>query len=409
VLAADRLAGRFVAFVLVLAAITAALWLRLDADAALDHVIALLVVACPCALGLATPMALAASLGRAARAGILIKGGDALEALAERGRVWLDKTGTLTEGRLTLVRWEGDDEALALAAALEAGSGHPIARALAAAADAPKAEVVEARELPGEGRVGRVGHHTVLVGSPAFVGSELGGIADGWKERIEELADRGITPVVVAIDGALAGVAGLADPLRSDAAAALGRLCELGWRAGVLSGDHDRVAARVGEELGLAATEVHGEASPEDKLARVSADEVRPVVMVGDGINDAAALAAADVGVAVSGGAEAALVAADVYLGRRDLAGLVELFEGARRTRSIIRRNLVFSLIYNVVGVGLALGGFIGPLAAAVLMPLSSVTVVTSSLVGRSFRPLPARDPAVTPSTASPGRVGASR
>jgi Cu2+-exporting ATPase len=225
---------------------------------------------------------------------------------------------------------------------------------------------------------GRVNGREVVVGSPEFAG-----VAD---PRVDELAGEGLTPVVVKVDGELRAVAGLGDPVRADAAGTLRELDRTGWEVEILSGDHPAVVAAVGRELGLPAERCRGGVSPEEKLRAVERAAGRgPVVMVGDGINDAAALSAASVGVAVHGGAEVALAVADVFLTREGTEPLVRLFRGSTRTMSVIRRNLAFSLIYNLVGASLAMTGWIGPLAAAVLMPLSSLTVISYSFRARTF------------------------
>jgi Cu2+-exporting ATPase len=381
---ADRLAGGFVAVVLALAGLTYAVWYGRDPSAALDHAIALLIVTCPCALALATPLAVTVAIGRAARAGILIKGGDALERLARPGRMFLDKTGTVTEGRPSLVRWDGPEEVRPLLLALERNSSHPIAAAFAAAwpdlGGAPAAEDV--RLAPGGGIEGHVSGRHVVVGSPRYVAGRIGAPAPAEAGE----GDPSLTPVWVAVDGRLAGRAGFGDAVRPDAPAALAELRRLGWRTSLLSGDHPAVVAAVGARLGFAPGEVRGGASPEDKRVAVEeAERDGGVVMIGDGVNDAAAIARAGVGIGVRGGAEACLAAADVFLARPGLAPLVELAGGARRTLGVIRRNIAFSLVYNVAGAALAMTGVINPLFAAILMPASSLTVVLASWLGRTF------------------------
>ncbi len=382
---ADRIAGVFVGAVLVLSAATLALWWRVSPQLAFDHAMALLIVTCPCALGLATPLAISAAIGRAARSGFLIRGGDVIESLSRGGRMILDKTGTVTEGRLAIVRWWGSDEARRLAAAAEAHSSHPVARAIAT--DDPPAEgPVEVEETAGGGIVGRVGRRAVVVGSPAFVTSRLGELPDGIRARVEDWSEEGLTPVVVAVDGTVQGVAGLGDRLRSDAVAAIASLRAAGFEPSILSGDHPGPVARVAASLGLAGDRARGGVGPQAKLDAVAAEASRgPVVMVGDGVNDAGALAAATVGIAVHGGAEAAMAAADVFVTRPGVGRLVELIEGARGTMRVVRRNLALSLVYNVAGVALAMTGLLNPLIAAILMPLSSLTVIVSSYRARSF------------------------
>jgi len=387
VLLADRISGVFVAAVLVLAAITVIIWMRFDPAHALEHAVALLIVSCPCALGLATPLAVSAAIGRAARKKILIKGGDALENLARPGLMILDKTGTLTEGRLAVVRWWGDETVKPMVGALEGHSSHPVARALNEAfGDQGEPEVIEAREVPGAGIGGICEGRRVLIASPRHAALELGPLPPKTNDTVASFAAEGLSPVVVAVDGLVAAVAGIGDPLRPDTTDALTAIQERGWRVEILSGDHPVVVQSIGREVGLAPERVRGGTTPEAKLEAVrTAAEEGTVAMVGDGVNDAAALAAATVGIGVHGGAEAALAAADVYLGRPGLTPLLELLQGARRTLGVIRRNLVFSLAYNIVAVSFAMTGHMSPLLAAVLMPLSSMTVVLSSYRAKTF------------------------
>ena len=389
---ADRVAAWFVVTVIGLAVLTLGLWLWLDPSRAVENAVALLIITCPCALGLATPLALVASVGRAAQRGILIKGGEALEALSSPGHAWLDKTGTLTEGRTALLRWQGEPRWLRAAAALELEVAHPVARAIVDAALGDPLPGAEGVSVASRGVVGVVEGTTLQVGSRAWlleqgveIPEALGATADAW-------ATEGVSPVLVAAGGLVVAVAGCGDPVRTEARAALEQLHARGWTTGVLSGDHPAVVAAVADQLGLAPASAHGAVSPEAKLTRVECTVVSgPIIMVGDGVNDAAALSAATVGIAVHGGAEASLAAADVYLTRPGLEPLIELLDGARATRGIIRRNLGVSLVYNVVGASLAMAGVITPLVAAVLMPLSSLTVVTLSYRSRSFsgRPCP--------------------
>jgi len=384
---ANRIAGWFVAVVLVVAVVTYVVWLRRDPAHALDNAIALLVVTCPCALGLATPLAITVGIGRAARNGILIKGGDAIEALNHPGLMLLDKTGTVTEGRVRLVRWEGADSVKPLVAALERETTHPIAIAVQQAW--PVIEVLEATDVAqtvGGGIEGTVAGHRVVAGAPTFVAARIGAEEHAPDVRIEAFAEEGLTPVWIAVDGALVARAGFGDPLRDDARDSIDRLRALGWRVALLSGDHPAVVRSAAQRLGVDLADAIGGASPEEKLRRVEEARTRgTVVMVGDGVNDAAAIAAATVGVGVHGGAEASMSAADVYLSRPGLGPLVELVEGAHRTMLVIRNNLIFSVAYNILGATLALMGVLDPLIAAVLMPMSSLSVVFSSWRGRTF------------------------
>jgi Cu2+-exporting ATPase len=378
---ANRLAVYFVGIVLVLAAVTWFIWKEAGASVAIDNAIALLVVTCPCALALSTPLAVSVAIGRAAKRGILIKGGDVIEALARPARLLLDKTGTVTQARARVVSWRGPADARSLVLAIEQDSSHPIADAFRRSwpdLHVPPADGV--RPIPGAGVDGFVNGRHVVAGSPGFVAAITGSIAPLDEEPLAN------TPVLVAVDGELVAEARVGDPLRDDARMAVDALRDAGWRVGMLSGDAQDVVSDVARKLGIAPAECAGGASPEEKLERVLRARARgPVVMVGDGVNDAAAMAAATVSVGVHGGAEACLQSADVYLSRPGLTPLVELMHGSRRTMRVIRRNIVFSLVYNAIGAGLAMAGVLTPLVAAVLMPASSLTVVIASWRSRTF------------------------
>ena len=385
---ANRMAGIFTAVVLLMAATTFVVKLQLSPANALDDAIALLIVTCPCALALATPLAITVAVGRAARRGMLIKGGDALELLAVPGILVLDKTGTITEGRTALTVWHGPDWVKPLVLALEEGSSHPLADGFRRAwPGLSPAAVSSSRHVAGGGLEGVVGGHAVRIGSPAFV-RESTVVIDRALEAVLHDVDRTLTPVHVAIDGKIVAIAGLGDRIRDDALVALQQLRGRGWRTVMLSGDAQDVVASVGRALGFEVQDSIGAVSPEGKLAfveQLKATSRRTVVMVGDGVNDAAAIAAAHVGIGVHGGAEACLATADVYLTRPGLSALVELAEGSRRTLHVIRRNIALSIGYNLIGAGLAVSGLLTPLIAAILMPTSSITVVLGSWYGATF------------------------
>lgn len=389
----DRLARRFVEVLLGLSAVTGLAWLGRGPEVALERVVALLVVACPCALGLSVPLAVSVTLLRAARAGVFVKNPDALERLRHAGTVLLDKTGTLTEGRATVARWVGDDAARELARSLEAESSHAVARAFRESSGRPVRvvrTVEEVREVPGQGISGRLDGRRVRVGNRAHVEAEGAPVPSGLVEAADALVAEGLSPVYVAVDGAVAGVAGVGDPLRADARRTVAALRARGARVRVLSGDHPAVISRVAASLGLPAEDALGGLTPEAKRDLVAGlvgarDREGAVVMVGDGVNDAAALALADVGIAVHGGTGATIVAADVVLTREGVAPVLDVLDGARRLRGVVRRNLGFSLVYNVAAATAAVLGFVGPLLAAVLMPVSSLTVVLSSALARPF------------------------
>ncbi len=421
---ADRVAGYFVVIVLVLAAVTLAVWWPRDPFTAVEPPTAMPIATSPCVFGLGTPLSISVGIGRAARRGILIKGGDVFERILKPGKIWLDKTGTITEGRVALARvtpLAGYDEPTirSLVAALEASSSHPLARAVQDAArdaklDLTKFAVTDVAQALGGGIRGIVRapdatSHTVIVGSLRYVAAQLGATQlDATSQPgttsptnaatpsllrtvsalVNVTAADGLTPVVVAIDGTFAAVYAFGDKVRPDARDAVAQLRANGWQVGILSGDAGPVVHAVARELGLDVTNCHGALSPEEKARTVSTDVAagHTVVMVGDGVNDAAALAAASVGISVHGSAEAGLAAADVFLTRPGLVGILELYDGAHATMTTIKRNLAFSVTYNIIGAALTLMGIITPMWAAILMPFSSLTVVTSSLRSRAFR-----------------------
>lgn len=414
---ADRW-GRWLLWALLwLAGMTLIMWWHAGAAVAVDHAVALLIATCPCGLGLATPMAMAIGVGRAARRGILVKGGDSLQTLAKPrgGTVVLDKTGTITMGRLSLVRWEGDASARSLVAALEAHSSHPVAAALSrdlASSSGSRPLVEGPVQHQGAGIEGDVDGRRVLVGTRRFLASR--GVAiDGTIGAAARQAVRdGLSPAFVAVDGHATAIAAMGDPVRTDARAAIDHIRALGWRIRMLSGDHPEIVAAVGASLGLGDAECRGGVSPEGKLEAIHELASRgPVVMIGDGVNDAAALAAATVGIAVRAGAEASLAAADVSLSRDGLAPVVELLDGARGTMRAIHRTIAASLAYNAVAATLAMAGLISPLLAAIIMPASSLTVVAICLSGGAFRSGPSRRPseapiAPRPADSMPGSLG---
>jgi P-type Cu2+ transporter len=382
---ADRVAAYFVWAALALSALTFVLWSFVDASLATDHAVALLVVTCPCALGMATPLAVSVALRRAARAGLFFKGGEVLESLARPACIAFDKTGTLTEGRLALVSFDGDEAVLPFVRAAEAHSFHPIGRALLAALPATELEATEVTEEIGAGLRASVGGREVVIGTAELVRGGRPPSGAAWEERLSQAAHLGRPAVAVAVDGEVRGVLSFSDPLRSDALSSLDALRRDGYRIALLSGDRPQVVTTVARALG-ALVDARGGMKPEQKLAWVERQrQAGPVVMVGDGANDAAAMAAADVAFAVHGGAEASLATADAFTTRPGVARVVEAIAGARRTLGAIRRGIAFSLAYNVVGVGLCMAGLVSPLLAAILMPLSSLTVVTHALRARTF------------------------
>ncbi|MFM2164691.1 MAG: cation-transporting P-type ATPase [Planctomycetota bacterium] len=391
---ADRVSAWFLPTILVAAGATVAWWWpRAGADEAMARAVAMLVVTCPCALGLATPLAVVAGIGKGARRGVLVKGGDVLERASRAGTLVLDKTGTVTEGRTRVIRSRGSEAALALAAAVESRSAHPVARAVVEAfGRAGEADATEIREIPGLGIEGRVNRRLVRVGSMRFMRERGAAVGEDIDAFASECKVAGLAPVFVAIDGRVEAVAGIGDPIRPEARETIARLRRAGWRVMLASGDDPVVASGVAKSLGIEARDAHGGLSPEEKLAFVQrGDLARPVVMVGDGVNDLAALAAADVGVAVRNGAQASHHVADVCLAARGLRPLERFVVGARSTMRAIRVNLAVSVLYNAGGGVLAFLGLVNPLVAAILMPLSGLTVLVLALRLPSFELPPAR------------------
>ncbi|MGW5506681.1 heavy metal translocating P-type ATPase [Streptomyces albogriseolus] len=391
---ADRIAGVFVPVVLLIAAGTFGLWLGNTGDtvAAFTAAVAVLIIACPCALGLATPTALMVGTGRGAQLGILIKGPEVLESTRRVDTVVLDKTGTVTTGRMSLRAVhaaEGTDERelLRLAGALEHASEHPVARAVAAGAEErvgtlPRAEHFE--NVPGRGVRGRVEGREVAVGRLSEVFGEL----PPELARAKEDAERaGHTAVVAGWDGAARGVLAVADTVKETSAEAVRELRALGLTPVLLTGDNRAVAEAVARTVGIDEDRVIAEVLPEDKadVVRRLQEEGRSVAMVGDGVNDAAALAVADLGLALGTGTDAAIEAGDLTLVRGDLRVAADAIRLSRRTLSTIKGNLVWAFGYNVAALPLAAAGLLNPMIAGAAMAFSSVFVVTNSLRLRSF------------------------
>ncbi|MEQ8143751.1 heavy metal translocating P-type ATPase [Streptomyces sp. OP7] len=391
---ADRIAGVFVPVVLLIAAGTFGLWLGNTGDtvAAFTAAVAVLIIACPCALGLATPTALMVGTGRGAQLGILIKGPEVLESTRRVDTVVLDKTGTVTTGRMSLrtaYAAEGTDERelLRLAGALEHASEHPVARAIAAGAEErvgtlPGAERFE--NVPGKGVRGRVEGRDVVVGRL----SEAFGELPPELARAKEEAERaGHTAVVAGWDGTARGVLAVADTVKETSAEAVRELRALGLTPVLLTGDNRAVAEAVGRTVGIDEDRVIAEVLPEDKadVVRRLQDEGRSVAMVGDGVNDAAALAVADLGLALGTGTDAAIEAGDLTLVRGDLRVAADAIRLSRRTLGTIKGNLVWAFGYNVAALPLAAAGLLNPMIAGAAMAFSSVFVVTNSLRLRSF------------------------
>ncbi|GGS49422.1 carbonate dehydratase [Streptomyces parvus] len=392
---ADRISAVFVPIVIALALGTLGYWLGNGAGltAAFTAAVAVLIIACPCALGLATPTALMVGTGRGAQLGILIKGPEVLETTRRVDTIVLDKTGTVTTGRMTLQTThtaDGTDEAevLRLAGALENASEHPIAQAVATAAtDAtgPLPTPEDFANIPGLGVQGIVEGHAVLVGRPRLVADAGIPLPPSLSRALQEDEAHGRTAVVAAWDGEARGVFGVADAVKESSAAAVAELRALGLEPILLTGDNRAVAEAVAREVGI--DKVRAEVLPEDKvevIKRLQA-EGRVVAMVGDGVNDAAALATASLGLAMGTGTDAAIEASDLTLVRGDLKVTADAIRLSRRTLATIRGNLFWAFGYNVAALPLAASGLLNPMIAGAAMAFSSVFVVTNSLRLRAF------------------------
>ncbi|MDZ5077604.1 heavy metal translocating P-type ATPase [Nesterenkonia sp. HG001] len=414
---ADRISGVFVPVVLGVAVLTLVAWMLLGnpVEAGFTAAVAVLIIACPCALGLATPTALLVGTGRGAQLGILIKGPEVLESSRTIDAVVLDKTGTVTTGsmRLTAVHSaqgaevtsdgdrtkvdhaEADGQLLRLAGALEAFSEHPIARAVAAAArethgvrSGSLPEVEDFRSHQGRGVSGRVDGRKVAVGRRSFLTECSVELPSEVLDMSAAVERDGRTPVMVAVDGSFAGVLIVADAVKETSPEAVAQLRELGLMPVLLTGDNAGTAQRVAEEVGIA--EVIAEALPEDKVEAVKRlqRQGRTVAMVGDGVNDAAALAQSDLGIAMGAGTDVAIDAADITIIRGDLRSVADAVRLSRKTFTTIRSNLFWAFLYNTAAIPLAALGLLNPMLAGAAMVLSSLSVVGNSLRLRGFRGL---------------------
>ncbi|GAA2228518.1 heavy metal translocating P-type ATPase [Streptomyces nogalater] len=389
---ADRISAVFVPVVILIALGTFGVWLGVTGDttAAFTAAVAVLIIACPCALGLATPTALMVGTGRGAQLGILIKGPEVLESTRRVDTVVLDKTGTVTTGRMSLeavyvAEGEDEKELLRLAGALEHASEHPVARAIAAGAEEragalPPAEHFE--NVPGRGVRGRVNGREVAVGR---LYDEL---PPELARAAREAEQQGRTAVVAGWDGRARGVLAVADAVKETSAEAIRELRALGLTPVLLTGDNRTVADAVARAVGIGPEHVYAEVLPEDKVdvVRRLQGEGRAVAMVGDGVNDAAALATADLGLAMGTGTDAAIEAGDLTLVRGDLRVAADAIRLSRRTLATIKGNLVWAFGYNVAALPLAAAGLLNPMIAGAAMAFSSVFVVTNSLRLRAFR-----------------------
>ena len=395
---ADRVAGWFVPAVVGVSILTFILWSLFGPEPRLSHAlinaVAVLIIACPCALGLATPMSIMVGTGRGATSGVLIKNAEALETMEKIDTLLVDKTGTLTEGKpkLTAVRVQGDlsgDDLLQLAASLEQGSEHPLAESIVDAAREKGLKLSSPdafASVTGKGVTGKIDGRKVAVGNLKLL-AELSIDPGDLPDQAEALRRKGATAMFVAIDGAPAGLLAVADPIKDSTFGAIKELQKMGLRVVMLTGDNETTASAVARELGI--DDLEAEVSPDRKIEVVKAlqEEGRIVAMAGDGINDAPALAQAHVGIAMGSGTEVAMESAGITLVKGDLNGIVKAVKLSRATLGNIRQNLFFAFVYNALGIPVAAGllyPFFGlllsPMIAAAAMSLSSVSVVANAL-----------------------------
>ncbi|MFW6020572.1 MAG: heavy metal translocating P-type ATPase [Guyparkeria sp.] len=401
---ADRVAAWFVPSVIAAAAVAFVIWSVVGPEPpmayALIAAVSVLIIACPCALGLATPMSIMVGVGRGARAGVLIRDAESLQRLEQVDTVVIDKTGTLTEGRPRLTRIRAgdetdEDELLRLVAGLEQGSEHPLAEAIVAEARERQLDLPDAGDFDaenGKGVTGRIDDRTVLVGNQRLMddhGVDIG----AWEDTAASWREEGATVIFVGIDGQAAGLLAIADPIRESSAAAVRRLQEAGLAVVMLTGDSEATANAVARQIGI--DQVRAGVLPEGKsevIEQMRADG-RVVAMAGDGVNDAPALAAADVGIAMGSGTDVAIESAGVTLLRGDLDGLVQAHRLSKATMRNIRQNLFFAFAYNTAGIPIAagllypvFGVLLSPIIAAAAMSFSSVSVIANALRLRMAR-----------------------
>jgi Cu+-exporting ATPase len=417
----DKVSSYFVPAVMIVAILTFLAWFNFGAEPAVNHavvtMVAVLVIACPCALGLATPISLMVGVGKAAEHGVLIRNGEALETASRLEVVVLDKTGTVTKGKpeltdvLPLAGFD-ERELLRLAAVADRRSEHPLAEAIVGGARARGLDLSEPEgfeAIPGHGVQARVEGRRVAVGNRKLMGREQVSSAE-FEAAAARLADEGKTPMFVAVDGRAAGVVGVADTIKEDSAAAIRALQRMGVEVVMMTGDNGRTAEAIARQVGI--TRVLADVLPEEKARQVELlqREGRPekgrggrgarlVGMVGDGINDAPALAQADVGFAIGTGTDVAIEAADVTLVGGSLRGVVTAIEVSRATLRNIKQNLFGAFVYNVLGIPVAAGALypvfgllLSPIIAGAAMAASSITVVTNANRLRLFEPRPAKE-----------------
>ena len=396
---ADKVAGWFVPAVIVIAALTFVVWASVGPEPkfayAIVNAVAVLIIACPCALGLATPMSIMVGVGRGAQEGVLIKNAEAIELMEKVDTLVVDKTGTLTEGkpRLTTIIASdsvNENELLAAATAVEQQSEHPLASAIVRGAQdrhVTLAKVQNFQSSTGGGVSGQVDGRAVLVGKPQFLKTQNIRDLDELESKAADLQAQGQTAIFVAIDGRVAGILAISDPIKESAHTAINHLHRLGIKVVMLTGDNERTARAVAEKLRIDEVEAGVEPQRKHERVRQLREEGRIVAMAGDGINDAPALAAADVGIAMGTGTDVAMESAGITLVKGDLRGIEKAINLSRATMSNIRQNLFFAFIYNTLGIPIAagvlypfLGLLLSPIIAGAAMSFSSVSVIGNAL-----------------------------
>jgi Cu+-exporting ATPase len=395
---ADEVSGWFVPAVILVSAITFALWFWLGPEPrlmyALINAVAVLIIACPCALGLATPMSIMVGVGRGAQSGILIKNAESLEILEKINVLVVDKTGTLTEGKPSVVKvlsltGTSEDELLKLTASLEVNSEHPLASAIVRFSKEKKLSLESVKDfqsVTGGGITGSIGNFKVMVGQPSFLEKHQVDVS-AYETQANQLRGEGNTVIFTAINGQCIGIIALADALKPTTIEAINALHDLGLKVIMLTGDNKKTAQHIADQLHI--DEVMAEVSPKDKHAKIETLKEKGfrVAMAGDGVNDAPALASAHVGIAMGTGTDVAMESAGVTLVKGDLLGIVKAISLSRATMRNIRQNLVFAFLYNALGIPIAAGIFypwfgllLSPMIASGAMALSSVSVIGNAL-----------------------------
>ena len=392
---ADKISGIFVPIVVAIALITLLGYYLIQGDfnTGLINAVAVLVIACPCALGLATPTAIMVGTGKGAENGILFKSGEHLEKAHEMDTIVLDKTGTITKGEpevtdIVPLGHIDRDELLKIAASVEKTSEHPLGQAIVRKAEEELLMVVEAKEfsaIPGKGIKAKLEDETVYVGNRRLMEEENINVKS-LEEKLSQLEEEGKTAMLVALDGKVVGIIAVADQIKDNSKEAIRKLMDMGLEVYMITGDNERTARAIGKQVGI--KNVLAEVLPENKaevVEKIKA-EGKKVGMVGDGINDAPALVAADVGFAIGTGTDVAIEAADVTLMRGDLMAIVTAIRLSHRTMRTIKQNLFWAFFYNTVGIPFSALGFLNPMIAGAAMAFSSVSVVTNSLRLRNFK-----------------------